>query len=138
MRNWFPEELICEKGIMTKQQVIELGYFKMVDYNRTTECLAYNMAYVDHATAEIKTSAIMFNFKSILVANFAFLLRVCLYHMIIVALSTNPGITVILLIIVELLYIILISINFFKLKYFVSVHLFIGTFLNFFKNLIFF
>ena len=126
IRNWFPEEYISEKGVMAKETAIKMGYIKIIDYSRTKNYLEYNMAIIDHATAEIKTSAKMFDFKSVLVANFAFLLRVCLYHLIIVALSTHPGITVIMLMMVEILYTILISMNFFKLRYFVSLHLFFG------------
>ena len=53
-RKWIPEELVNENGIMTQETAINLGYIKIVDFNRTMNSLNHNMAVMDHATAEIK------------------------------------------------------------------------------------
>ena len=52
--------------------------------------------------------------------------RIILYHLIIVSLTLLPGVSVGLLLLVELAYMALICNNFFKLKYFISLHLFLG------------
>lgn len=59
-------------------------------------------------------------------ANFAFVVRVVLYHIFIVALSNQPGVLIFLLIALEGSYIALIIKNFIILKYLISVHLFIA------------
>ena len=126
MRKWFPEEYIGEKGVMTEETAISVGYVKIVDFNRTKKALDHNMAIIDHATTEIKASEEVFNFRTVLVANFFFTARIILYHIIIVSLTLLPGVAVGLLIVVELSYLVLILINFFRLKYLVSLHLFLG------------
>ena len=126
IRNWFHEEYISEKGIMTKETATSIGYIKIIDYKRTMDYLIHNMAIIDHATAEIKATEKVFNFRAVLVANFAFMARIIFYYIIIVSLTLLPGVTVVLLMIVEISYILLIASNFFKLKYLVSLHLFIG------------
>ena len=137
MRKWFPEEYIGEKGVLTEETATNIGYIKIVDYRRTKDSLYHNMAVIDHATAEIKASEKVFNFRTVLVANFAFLARIIFYHLIIVSLSLLPGVSVALLMLVELGYISLIANNFFKLKYLVSLHLFLGKITQSFFLLIF-
>jgi hypothetical protein len=114
---------------MTPEDAEKLGYIKLIDYQRTMHILAYNMAIIDHATTEIKASKQIFEYKTILIGNFAFLLRAMVYHIILVSLELEPGITIFMLLVVELTYITLIIWNFFKLKYLISIHLFFSKFI---------
>ena len=122
---------------MTKEKAIEAGYVKIIDFERTKDFLVNNMAIINHATGELKDSENVFNFKSVLVANFAFLARIILYHIFLVSLALQPGMVIFLLLTVELAYMLLITNNFFKLKYLVSLHLFIGKVTQSFFLLIF-
>jgi hypothetical protein len=137
MRKWFLEEYISENGIMSEETATSVGYVKILDYKRTKDSLMHNMAVIDHATAEIKASEKVFNFKTVLVANFAFMARIIFYHLIIVSMSLLAGVAVVLLMVVELTYILLISSNFFKLKYLISIHLFLGKVTQSFFLLVF-
>ena len=136
-RKWFLEEHVSVNGILTEETAKNLGYVKIIDFKRTKDSFNNNMAIIDHATAEIKASEKVFNFRTVLVANFAFLVRIILYHLIIVSLSLIPGVTVIFLMLIEIAYIALISSNFFKLKYLVSLHLFLGKVTQAFFLLVF-
>jgi hypothetical protein len=82
------------------------------------------MAIIDHATAEIKAFKEIFNYRSVLIANFAFLIRVMMYHIILVAFVHLPWFTITMLLFVETSYMFLIARNFVKIKYLVSLHLF--------------
>lgn len=113
---------------MTQDVATKAGYIKIIDYHRTKNALVNNMAIIDHATAEIKASKKVFDYRSILLANFAFTIRIILYHIILVSLAHHAGIGVILLLLVELGYIVLITRNFLKLKYLISIHLFVSKF----------
>ena len=61
-----------------------------------------------------------------MLSNFAFIIRVIIYHIFIVALANQPGILIFALIVLESAYISLIIKNFLILKYLVSLHLFIA------------
>jgi hypothetical protein len=111
---------------MTQEEAKNEGYIKIIDYHRTYDFLQYNIAIIDHAAAEIKPSKDMFINKTVLISNFAFIMRAMLYYTILVTLLLEPGITIFMLLLVELTYMILIVWNFFKLKYLVSIHLFLS------------
>jgi hypothetical protein len=111
---------------MTKKAATTIGYKRVVDYKRSRNKFLLNTAVVEHATAELKPSKRVFDYKTILLANFSFLIRVISYHVILVALATNTVMQIYGLIIVELVYIGLIVKNFIVLKYLISAHLFIS------------
>lgn len=126
MRDYFWEEEMLREGIMDKKKATKLGYIRIVDFESSRRYLDNNEAIMDHATAEIKPHKLVFSFKSVLLANFAFTLRIILYHVFIVALANNPLILIIVLLSIEFGYMFLIVKNFIILKYLVSVHLFIS------------
>lgn len=127
MRNWFKDEDVCEAGgVMTPQDAEKLGFVRVIDHYRSKNILSLNLAVISHATAELKPSQKVFDFKTVLMANFAFVIRVVLYHIFIVALSNQPGILIFFLIALEGSYIALIIKNFIILKYLISTHLFIA------------
>jgi hypothetical protein len=82
------------------------------------------MAVFAHATSELKPTKKVFSYKSVLLANFAFVLRVILYHVTMVAFCNNGLLQVLSLIAVETSYITLIVKNFILLRYLVSIHMF--------------
>jgi hypothetical protein len=124
MRDFFWEEEMLNGGVMNEEKATKLGYIRVIDYQRTKKYLIYNQAIMDHATAEIKPEKKVFNFKTILLANFAFTMRIILYHIFMVALANSPLILIVMLMVIELSYMILIIKNFIILKYLISVHLF--------------
>lgn len=127
MRNWFKDDDICETGgVMTPQDAEKLGFVRVIDHYRSKNILSLNLAVINHATAELKPSQKVFDFKTVLIANFAFVVRVIMYHIFIVALSNQPGILIFFLIALEGAYIALIIKNFIILKYLISVHLFVA------------
>ena len=99
--------------------------------------LSLNLAVIEHATGEIKPNEKVFDFKTVMLSNFAFIIRVVIYHIFIVALANQPGILIVSLILLESAYIILIIKNFLILKYLVSIHLFIAKVVQSFFMLIF-
>ena len=122
---------------MTPTDAGKLGFIRVIDHYRSKNILSLNLAVINHATSELKPSEKVFDFKTVLMANFAFVIRVVMYHIFIVALSNQPGILIFFLIALEGAYIALIIKNFIILKYLISAHLFIAkvvqsTFLLFF------
>ena len=111
---------------MKPQDAEKLGYVRVIDHFRSRNILSLNLAVINHATAELKPSEKSFDFKTVLMANFAFLIRIVLYHIFIVGLCNQPGILIIMLTALEGSYIALIIKNFVVLKYLISVHLFIA------------
>jgi hypothetical protein len=84
LRDQFSEEKMDE--IMSPDAAKRIGYRKVLDYRRSKHLFLLNMAVVDHATAELKPKRNVFSYRTILLANFSFLLRVIMYHLILVAL----------------------------------------------------
>lgn len=138
LRKWFRDEDVCETGGMIKpEQAQKLGYIRVVDSFKTMSFLSMNLAVIEHATGEIKPNEKVFDFKTVMMSNFAFILRVIIYHIFIVALANQPGILIFSLILLESVYIVLIVKNFLILKYLVSVHLFVAKVVQSFFMLIF-
>ena len=111
---------------MTSEDAEKLNYIKIIDYHRTKDSLSQNMAIIDHATAEIKAVKEVFDYRTVLITNFAFLFRAIMYHVVLVSLVLEPGICIFMLLMIELLYMVLIAINFLKLKHLISIHLFLS------------
>lgn len=107
-------------------QAEKLGYVKVIDQYQSVSFLSLNLAVIEHATGEIKPTSKVFDFKTVIMSNFAFILRVIIYHIFIVALANQPGILICSLILLESAYIVIIVKNFMILKYLVSIHLFIA------------
>lgn len=87
-------ELIYEKDLLKyigKERAIKLGYERQLDFERTQSLVLQNHAVENHATAELrKDRPIIYNSRTVLLANFSFLLRVVGYHLVIVGLPNNP------------------------------------------------
>jgi len=138
LRKWFRDEDVCETGGLIKpDQAQKLGYIRVVDSFRTMSFLSMNLAVIEHATGEIKPNEKVFDFKTVMMSNFAFILRVILYHIFIVALANQPGMLIVSLILLESFYIYMIVKNFLILRYLVSVHLFVAKVVQSFFMLIF-
>ena len=138
LRKWFRDEDVCETGGLIKpEQADKLGYIRVVDSFKTMSFLSMNLAVIEHATGEIKPNERVFDFKTVMMSNFAFILRVILYHIFIVALANQPGMLIVSLILLESVYIFLIVKNFLVLRYLVSIHLFIAKVVQSFFMLIF-
>ena len=138
LRKWFRDEDVCETGGLIKpDQAQKLGYIRVVDSFKTMSFLSMNLAVIEHATGEIKPNEKVFDFKTVMMSNFAFIVRVILYHIFIVALANQPGMLIISLILLESFYIFMIVKNFLILRYLVSVHLFIAKVVQSFFMLIF-
>ena len=85
----------------------------------------------EHATAELrKDKPEIYNKPSILLGNIFFLTRVLLFHMIIVACATMDGLQCVFLISFEFAYLIIITRNFVKYKYLLSIHMFFSKFIQ--------
>ena len=113
--------------VMDKETATKLGYVRVIDYRRSSNIILSNLAVEDHATAELKKdNPDIYCSKAILLANFSFLLRIIGYHLILVALPNNPFMQSILLLGLEVTYMGLIVKNFVKLKYLISMHMFIS------------
>jgi hypothetical protein len=114
---------MIESKVMTKEQAANLGYVRIVDYERTMRYLSVNKALVDFSTTELKPCKEMFDYKSVILSNVAFIIRIALYHVLLVCLSNLPGTLVIFFISIELSYLALILKNFTALKNLISWHL---------------
>jgi hypothetical protein len=86
-----------------------------------------NKVIEEHATAELKKdNPDLYSKKSILLANFSFVLRIVGYHIALVTLASNALICCIVLLFLEVAYLSLIVRNFLKLRYLISIHLFVS------------
>lgn len=111
---------------MKPEEAEKLGYVRVIDSHRTSLFLKLNITLLNHALAELRPDKPVFQLKSALLSNFAFLLRIILYHVLIVSLSNQAGILIISLILLESSYIFVIVKNFIAVKHLISVHLFVG------------
>lgn len=126
LRNFFWEKDMV-KQVMTKEKATNLGYVRVLDFSRSKSIVIENQAVTAHATAELrKDKPQIYSSRTILLANFAFVLRIIGYHIVIVGLPNNPLFQILALLILELGYFTLIMVNFMKLKYLLSAHLFIS------------
>ena len=112
--------------VMDKKTAQLNGYVRCVEYSSIKEFMEKNSAIVTFSTGELKSDKPgLFSKKTVLISNFAFLLRIILYHLILITLSNNPHLQIFLFALVELSYCYLIIKNFMALRYLVSPHLFI-------------
>jgi hypothetical protein len=124
LRDWFWEDEMIKNNIMTKDQATKNGYVRVADFKTCISHIESNMAVFAHATSELKPTKKVFSYKSVLLANFAFVLRVILYHITLVAFCNSGLMQVGSLILIESCYIFLIVKNFILLRYLVSIHMF--------------
>ena len=125
IRDFFYEEHMLE-SVMSAEKASAIGYVRIIDFERSFQMLADNAPLQQHATGELKKDPKFMRIKTILLANFFFLFRVILYHIILVALPQSAEIQLAFLIAIELFYLGLITINYSKYKYLNSCHLFIS------------
>lgn len=126
LRDWFWEEDMVKMDAMTPAVAKRIGYVRVADFDTCIRHIELNEAVFAHATSELKPNEKVFSYKSVLLANFAFILRVVSYHMIMVAFSNTAFMQVILLITVEVSYSVLILKNFILLRYLLSLHMFLS------------
>ena len=125
-REYFQEDKMI-KYVMSKEEATQSGYFREVDYERTERNIESNEPIENHATSELKKDdPSIYSKKSILLANFGFLIRIVGYHVILVSFSKNSLCGSLSLMGIELGYLGLIIRNFLKLRYLVSLHMFIS------------
>ena len=137
LRDFFYEDEM-EKYVMTKETARNIGYVRVLDYKSNFHLMIRNQAVEDHATAELKKEdPRLYNYRSILISNFSFLVRIFVFHIVIVACSTFDGMQCILLLIVELSYLGFITWNFKKLRYLQSTHMFLSKFFQGFFLVVF-
>jgi hypothetical protein len=121
------EQNYMVKNIMSVEEAKARGYTRFIDYSSLNLIFDINQAILDHATAELKTDKPeLYLRKTVLLGNFSYLLRILIYHILLVALCNSPFILVPLLMITEISYSLLIFRNFIALRYFTSIHLFIS------------
>ena len=81
-----------EAAGITPEVLKKRGYVRILDYNSNLHLVQRNLAVEEHATAELrKDKPEIYGYPSILLANIFFLIRVLLFHMIIVACATMDG-----------------------------------------------
>ena len=98
-----------------------------MDFDRTKRELESNEPIQNHATSELKKDdPSVYSKKSIILANFGFLIRIVGYHIILVSFAKNAIFGSVSLMAVELGYLGLIIRNFLQLRYLVSLHMFIS------------
>lgn len=124
------ENQMDEAGI-TPEMAKKRGYVRILDYNSNLHLVQRNLAVEEHAIAELrKDKPEIYGNKSILLGNILFLIRILLFHMIIVACATMDGLQCTFLISFELAYLIIITRNFVKYKYLLSIHMFLSKFIQ--------
>ena len=128
LRDYFFEHDM-EKHVIDKEKARNIGYIRVLDYESNWRLLIRNHAVEDHAVAELKKDdPSLYNFRSILMGNFFFLLRLLVFHFIIVACNKMDGIQCLFLFILEVSYLAFITKNFMRLKYLISLHIFLSKF----------
>lgn len=141
MANWndinkvyFEEDVVEEgqetDGKITVEKLEKLGYSKVIDYKGTMENILYDEVKEKHATSQLKENLDLYKVTTVLLANFFFLLRVVLYHVILVSLPFNPGFQTFLLLMLELGYLGIIVKNYIKHKFLNMAHTFISKVLQ--------
>lgn len=128
LKNMYQSSLIKKYGYSDDE--MQAKRFKRVyDYKELGPRLIRNEAVEAHSVAEIKKNNIaVLESKSILLANFLFIIRILLYHLVIVTLANNIGTQLYLLVTIEASYMILILVNFTKMKYLISIIMFFSKF----------
>lgn len=127
IRNWFrDEEIKAHGGVMKPEEAIQLGYVRVIDSWRTAYFMKLNITLINHAFSELRPDKVVFQMKTALLGNLAFLIRIIMYHAFIVSLSNAPGILIVSLILLESSYILVIVKNFLAVKHLVSAHFFLG------------
>jgi hypothetical protein len=123
--NLYYEESYMLENIMNTETAKDLGYVRVIKFQNLEFLLDINAAILNHATAELKSyNPNLFLSKSILLGNFSFLMRILIYHVLLVSLCNNPYLQIFMLIITEASYSTLILKNFLKLSYLTNKHLF--------------
>jgi hypothetical protein len=126
LKESYREEFMIS-NVMSTQTAEKIGYVREVDYKKTERLMLSNRVIEEHATAELKKdNPDLYSKKSILLANFSFVLRIVGYHLALVTLASNALICCIVLLLLEVAYLSLIVRNFLKLRYLISIHLFIS------------
>jgi hypothetical protein len=89
LREIFWESQLSE--VMTEEQAEKLGYVKEMDYEKSHRLVMRNHTIYNHATAELrKDMPEIYNSRTVLMANFFFILRIVSYHLVLTGLANNP------------------------------------------------
>lgn len=110
-----------------KEEEEENNEDKEIDFDETMRNLRRDFPVEKYSTAELKKDKPgLFNSKAILLSNFCFLIRLVIYHLIIVGLCNNADIQVSFLLITEVFYFFFLYYTFKKYNHLVSTYLFVS------------
>lgn len=103
---WFWDRKMKRLGA-TKEMAEELNYTKILDYADNKFLLYKNEAVVEFSLAVLKKNKKnIYKYKSALLSNFMFIVRVVVYHIILVSLANSPIAASLVMLVVEMLYLI--------------------------------
>lgn len=92
---------------VNKETAEELGYIRVFNFRDNKYLLDKNQAVVEFSLAVLKyNKKEIYKYKSALLCNFMFIVRVIIYHVILVSLSNAPLTATFTMLFVELLYMI--------------------------------
>ena len=101
---WFWEKDM-KKYALSKEDCQKLNYVKIIDFSDNKYLLYKNEAVVEFSLAVLKYSKKkIYNSKAALLSNFMFIVRVVMYHVILVSLANEPIVSSFVMLTVEMFY----------------------------------